>query len=255
MATPDTIEKGLAGLCSIYRKAPLDEVSKKTYIHFLADLPDDLFLAALKHCAATITFFPAVAEIRNAAGHLAKMAQNVPSAEEAWAELLNRAHAPRAVVIPCQHCAETAVQIDRINKELSEAVWARDHERHDALLLEYNEAFRNVRRACPDCQQASRRYEFSHPLIEEVATRLGWPDRFWSNELGVDRGRFIKTYENHVTRLTGEALLLPEVRNYVDKARNDPQLPMFDDDRRAAFETGEQRQISAQIAALTRSMS
>jgi hypothetical protein len=254
MATPETIEKGLAGLYSTFRKSPLDEVSKKTYLTFLKDLPDDLFLAACRHCAATMTFFPAVAEIRTAAGHLAKMAQNVPTAEEAWAELLNRAHAPRPVVIPCQHCAETAVELDRINRELQDAVWTRDHDRHDALLCEYNEAFRKVRRACPDCQQASSKYQFSHPLIEEVATRLGWPDRFWSSEIGVDRGRFLKTYEAHIARLTGEALLLPEVRNYIEKQRNDPQLPMFEDDRRAAFETGETRQISAQIAALTRSM-
>lgn len=231
MANEQIIDQGLTFLQATFGKK-LEKARRATYVQLLADLPDDVFRAAVKHCAASCTFFPAPAEIRAAAGYLGKLAYDVPPADVAWGELVNMAHAPRTMRSYC----DAYLRLQALAEKDPENYWKyingmKDHD------------------DCPDCQTLKIEYRFSHPLILEVATRLGWPERFYSDNIGVDRGRFIKTYENELDRRTQQSVLLPAVREFVDNQR------ALEDDRRAAFETGEQKHISAQINALVRSMS
>lgn len=231
MANQEIIEQGLKYLETVFSKR-IDEARRTAYSDLLQDLPDNVLRAAIKHAAATATFFPAPGEIRAAAAYLGKMSYDIPSADEAWGELVNRAHAPRTVKYYCDEyirlynyqATDTADYWRNINA-------ISHHETH-----------------CQVCIVRTIEYQFTHPLIGEVAKRLGWPDRFWSDNIGVDRGRYIKTYENEVERLTQKATLLPSVREFVSSAA------MLEDDRRAAFETGESKSVQRQIAALTRSM-
>lgn len=242
MASQLVLEQGIEFLCATFDKR-LDDLRKKIYYNLLSDLPDDLFTAACKHVGGTNTFFPVPGEIRAAAARLGKLANCVPTADEAWAELVNRAHAPRQVVEICAECARLERENSRLTELIKTAAWNRDHAQHDLLLGELNQVMRqqHARRLCPACQKLTIEYQFSHPLVLEVATRLGWPDRFWSENIGVDRGRFIKTYEAILEHRTNEAVLLPVVRDYIDE-------------RRSAFDTGEHAKINAQYTALARSL-
>lgn len=250
MASSQILDNGIEFLCTAFDKR-IDEDRRKIYASLLADLPDDVFKAAVKHCAATNTFFPVPGEIRAAAAYLGKLSQCVPTADEAWSELVNRAHAPRQSLQVCHECYRLETENQRLVKAIETAIWNRQPEVHDALLIELNQVMRqqHARRSCPDCKTLVTEYQFSHPLVAEVARRLGWPERFWSNEIGVDRGRFIKTYEAHISHLTDEAVLLPVVRDYVDQ-----QQKLLTDDRHAVFERGEKQEISSQIRRLTFSM-
>lgn len=250
MASNQILDQGIEFLCAAFDKR-IDDDRRKIYASLLADLPDDVFKAAVKHCAATNTFFPVPGEIRSAAAYLGKLTNRVPSGDEAFSELVNKAHAPRSLMQSCPECSRLEAENRRITKEINAAVWQRDHALHDKLLIELNLILRtqHSRRACSDCETVMIEYSWSHPLVGEVAARLGWPARFWSDNIGVDRGRFIKTYEAEVERRTGEAILLPTVREYVDDER--ARL----EDKQSAFDTGERNEIAAQISALTRRMS
>lgn len=61
------------------------------------------------------------------------------------------------------------------------------------------------------------KHQFSHPLVEHVARNLGWPARFWTDSLVSDRSKFIAAYQSELERQTGEALSLPEVREYTQR--------------------------------------
>lgn len=64
-------------------------------------------------------------------------------------------------------------------------------------------------------------YQWIHPLVEKVATMLGWPYKFpTSDEIGVDRAHFIRAYESSVNAAADLDRQLPEVRAYVTKERD-----------------------------------
>ena len=232
MASKQTIEHGLITLQTVFDKR-IPEERRAAYISLLADLPDELLRAAIQHCAATQTFFPTPGEIREAAANLGKLSYNVPSADEAWSELVNDAHAPRKHKV---YCAEYARMFEHVHDDPDNYLRAvADLGLHEG--------------SCGECQMLTTEYQFSHPLIGEVAKRLGWPERFWSDNIGVDRGRFIKTYEDTIRRMTDQSKLLPAVRQYVDDERQ-----LYLDDRRAALETGEHAELKQQLRRLTRSM-
>ncbi len=232
MATTEIIEQGIKYIETVFGKK-VEEARRAAYADLLKDLPDNVLRAAIKHTAATATFFPAPGEIRSAAAYLGKLAYDIPAADEAWGELVNRAHAPRTVKYYCD---------GYIRLYNHQATSTADYWRNINAMQEHE-------RDCKVCSIRTIEYEFSHPLVGEVAKRLGWPDRFWSDNIGVDRGRYIKTYEAEIERLTQKSTLIPSVREFVNSGQG-----LLEDDRRAAFDTGEAKSVQRQIAALTRSM-
>lgn len=215
MASADIIRQGLDWLASAKNKSISDD-RKDIYVALLGDLQDDLLIPAIKHCAATIIYFPEVSEIRAAAAEISKRIVHLPSPDEAWAELVH-AQAPRQVRAYCKAYATLHDQQPEPGRYWHHINELKEHER-----------------TCTECRTVTIDPKFSHPVIREVAERLGWPDRFWSDEIGVDRGRFMRTYDETITRLTKDALLLPSVRNFIEREQQ-----LLAEDRQSVFETGE----------------
>lgn len=65
--------------------------------------------------------------------------------------------------------------------------------------------------------------EWSHPLVEQTAIELGWPDRFPTDNPGVDRGQFAKAYEAKLARMTADGGRLPIVARYLEDRRSQTQ--------------------------------
>lgn len=235
MASQTTLDQGINFLAAAFDKR-LDQSRKIIYTELLKDLPDEALRAAIKHVAATSTFFPSPGEIRSAVAFLGKLSYNIPPADVAWGELVNQAHAPRQQRIYCDEYA-------RMNEQASHP---EDTQTYWRLVY----AMKDHEATCQACHILTTEYQFSHPLIQEVATRLGWPVNFWSDNIGVDRGRFIKTYEAELERLTQKAILLPAVREFVESDQD-----LYLEDRRAAFDTGERKQINEQYRRLARGLS
>jgi hypothetical protein len=79
----------LAFLAALYPNFKLTKATLTAYSQILEDIPADLLQAAAKDVGSRSTFFPAAAEIRQAAFDLKERAAGVPTAYEAWAEVLH----------------------------------------------------------------------------------------------------------------------------------------------------------------------
>jgi len=87
MATKVEVTKILAGLVTLYPRHKLDEATYEAYYRILKDIPADLLDGAALQAGSTSTFFPSASELRSAAFTLMEVAQGVPNAWDAWAEV------------------------------------------------------------------------------------------------------------------------------------------------------------------------
>ena len=72
--------------------------------------------------------------------------------------------------------------------------------------------------------------KFSHPLVEEVARRLGWPDSFPNPEmLTADRAHFLKSYEKAREEALGMMSRPREVTEYIQKISAEERARLTDD--------------------------
>lgn len=88
MTTLAEVARILGGLAVLYPRYTLTEATITAYHRILEDLPVELLDAAAAHLGAESTFFPAAAELRKAAFALLEQAQAVPSAWDAWEEVM-----------------------------------------------------------------------------------------------------------------------------------------------------------------------
>lgn len=88
MATDSETTRALTVLAAAYPRFDLPEATIKIYQRLLADLDFDLLKAATLQCATMCKFFPTVAEIRDAAVEIQTMTEGLPTAIEAWGEVL-----------------------------------------------------------------------------------------------------------------------------------------------------------------------
>jgi hypothetical protein len=224
MATQQEVEQALVFLEEAYDKR-YAQGRRAIFVALLQPIPQPLLESAVLHCISTLTFLPQVSEILKAVTSLQKMQARVPTPDEAWEDMLN-ATKPRTVRQLCTIANELYILIETGDPA--------------EYMNNINQLNRHER-TCTQCQSTTMRYQFIHPVVEQVATRLGWPDRFWSGEIGVDRGRFIKTYEAHIAHLSQQAALLPSVRAYVETKAH----PLIEDqrmmleDRSMVFDTRE----------------
>lgn len=89
MTSPDDIRvltRGLQELAMQYPRYELTPDTIRVYLKQLADIPAPAAVAAMERVGKTSTFFPAVAEIREAVASRALGATDTP--EAAWAEVI-----------------------------------------------------------------------------------------------------------------------------------------------------------------------
>ena len=89
MANPTEISKILAMLALAFPKFSLEKDTIAVYSRLLADLPSELLEAAAIRCATNFDFFPSVHEIRNTALSIRTQAENLPTAWEAWQQVVD----------------------------------------------------------------------------------------------------------------------------------------------------------------------
>ncbi len=91
MANPQTIGQVLAEIAVLYPLLfQITPESTAIWSRYLADIPDDLLPLALKHAIATAKdkYPPSVGALRDAVADLRRLAAGVPTAYEAWENLL-----------------------------------------------------------------------------------------------------------------------------------------------------------------------
>lgn len=93
MASAKDVARVVAELSAAYPSWQANEFTNEIYFQDLKDIPADLLFVATRHCRTSTSrdqrFAPSAGEIRAAVGDIKRQAQGVPSAIEAWGELLH----------------------------------------------------------------------------------------------------------------------------------------------------------------------
>lgn len=93
MANAKDIGKLIAKLSAAYPNFTPNEYTYEIYLEDLQDIDSDLLTAAAQHCRTSTNrdqrFAPSAGEIRQAVGDIKRQVQGVPSALDAWGELLH----------------------------------------------------------------------------------------------------------------------------------------------------------------------
>lgn len=88
MATEQTILNVLDMLHANWPRETATRERALLYCRLLADIPDDVLQAACLQVIASARFFPAIAELREAALAMTPEVDGLPTAGEAWGEVL-----------------------------------------------------------------------------------------------------------------------------------------------------------------------
>jgi len=91
MADKQSIARIIALFSTAYPNAKFPQQTIQTYWMLLEDLPDEQLYAAALHCASVTCpeFPPSPAKLRQTVGDLGRQFNKIPSAYEAWQELLS----------------------------------------------------------------------------------------------------------------------------------------------------------------------
>ena len=96
MATPKTIAGMFELLRANWPKHPFTDATTEVYTQGLRDIPDEVLKAATVHCITTRTFWPVVAELRQAAFDIMCNRAGQLTAGEAWALVVKTASMPES---------------------------------------------------------------------------------------------------------------------------------------------------------------
>ena len=88
MADKDSVMRVIRLLMENWPREEMSEARAGLYCRLLTDIPSDILEAACLQCIATSKFFPTVAELRDAALAMTPEMDGLPTAGEAWGEVL-----------------------------------------------------------------------------------------------------------------------------------------------------------------------
>ncbi len=96
MADKKTMQAMFGLLRANWPKYPFTKMTIQVYTRCLGDIPDDILVAATAHCLTSCTFFPVVAELRQAAFDIMCNKTGQLTAGEAWALVVKTANVPES---------------------------------------------------------------------------------------------------------------------------------------------------------------
>jgi len=175
MASKDTIKQIFGMLKANWPKEPYTKRTVDLYWRCLGDIDDDILKAATVHCVTTKTFWPRIAELRQAAFDIICNKAEQLTAGEAWALVVKAASMPESWWAGGEHHKRPALP-EAIQRAL-DAIggWRRlsdsDHYSSDrARFLEAYTAFvkRDVetRQILPEVRELAKALAMDRPALE-----------------------------------------------------------------------------------------
>ena len=187
------------------------ELMIEAYHMVLKDLPGEELQAAAVHYLSRGTFFPTPGQLRQTVMDLRLSASGIPTAAEAWAEVLGALH-----YIDAHYCPEG----QRMRDMALEAEKAYDGAGYIRGLKQYSAHTRT----CTECRGARTEEVYPHPAVEQTVRRLGGREALFTDNAAADRARFIEAYEI-IIGVEREAIgRLPEVERWVEELRGKREL-------------------------------
>lgn len=189
--------------------------------------------AALFYLGQANPFFPMPGVLRQKALELQMISLRIPTATEAWGMVLNRQTSQ-----PGAYCGKYKA----IESELHLLFGG-------AYLLKIKELVAHEK-YCGICKPTTYTPTYEHPLVEKTVHLLGGLDVLLTENPVADRARFIAAYQEILEREQAIVGMVPEVREFVQE-----QAWALEEERRAALDTGEAREVRNQYKLLSGKMS
>lgn len=165
----------------------------------LEDLPVDMVRAAtVQYLSEGTPFFPMPGTIRDRAMELQMLALGVPSAAEAWSQVVKaRRYEER------EYCEVGYAMREAYNSTNGMLV---QYIRHEA--------------GCPICGKVGGYVErYDHPAVKEAVELLGGRDVILTDNPVADRARFIEAYREVIARERMKMAMTPKVSEFVQTVK------------------------------------
>ena len=172
------------------------------YHETLGDLPFDVLTIAAKSYKSKNTWFPTAGDLRMEVASLKSLAHAIPSAAEAWAEVL----APEQYIAGV-FCDAGAALAESAANAAGGDYWRKNSEYDDHM------------KKCPICKNGRLEKVYSHPAVKNTVARLGGVDAILTTKSmrAADRARFIEAYNLIVSREKEKAMMPPDVARFVQR--------------------------------------
>jgi len=193
----------IVNLVELFRAAfpnyrPDEKATLPALYSLLQDIPSEELQMAARACIAEPgrAFAPSIGELRGKVIEIAIQAAGVPTPWEAW-EMITNARSQRYF-----HNCDQALAIKGRQPTNTSNYWAiiNELDQHSQTCKECG--WRIAGTPTPE-------------IVELVARRLGWPEKFPGNEIEMDRAHFIRAYEDAVRRATEQVSAPADVRAYI----------------------------------------
>lgn len=171
-----------------------------TYYEALKDLPLEMLKAAASAYLATGQFFPTPGNVRERAVDIALLSMGVPTAGEAWGQVMNGKGILHSVRCPAGETLRLAVD-GKIGREY----W---------LALENYSAHVDN---CVDCYDD--RSDGWHPTVKAAFDSMGGDRGVFTDNMSADRARFMDQYRAFVEREVLRFSMPANVRGYIEETK------------------------------------
>lgn len=187
MANKQEITQALMGLQHL-PNSPIHDMNVAQivaqYEADLGDIPGEILGAAVIHYRTSSSpFFPTSGQLREKAVELLLLAMNIPTAGQAWAQVINANRFVDSV-----WCEEGARLFHGADGKTGGEYWE--------ALLDYKLHMEN----CTACTQGGFKEVYDHPVVEQIVKELGGSDTLLNGDISVCRSHFIRGYNELVQR-------------------------------------------------------
>ena len=215
MATKQTITQALRNLAHL-PNSPItkDNVAQLVdqYHLDLGDLPDNILEAAVIHYRTNETFFPGSGDLRKKATELLLISMNVPTAHQAWAQVISAVRYKDTV-----WCTECEKLFNDVEGKTGNEYWDAIH------------AYRKHTDSCEDYEKGGYAEVYDHPVVEQIVAEMGGRDRLVEGDISVSRSLFIRGYNEIVLQKTKLATMAAPVKDTVMKLQSASQIGLLAD--------------------------
>lgn len=180
------------------------------YTSDLMDIPDEIMSAAVIHYRTNPSpFFPTSGQLREKATELLLLAMNVPTAAQAWAQVISAVRFADSVM-----CPECERLFHAVDGTIGNDYWDAIH------------AYREHTDTCEVYTKGGYKEVYDHPIVEDIVFDMGGRDRLLEGDISVCRSLFLKGYNEIVTRKIKMATMPLPVKEVVNRIAGD-QIKML----------------------------
>lgn len=198
MAALNQIRDILLSLTNLPNAPVISVEVVQEYHSVLGHWPDDVLDMAVLHYKSTETFFPTPGVLNNKVLDMQMLAMGIPTAGEAWSQVLSAIRYFEAVVCDEGRSLNNALEGLTGGHYMSAIA---DCVRHE--------------NSCDVCVKGGYRETYDHPVVAETVRLLGGRDILMTENPAADRKQFIDAYRERVALEGRKFIMPPRIKEFV----------------------------------------